>query len=75
MSTQFLSYPGLPWLTVYRDPLKFEVHVSLRFNDYTDTFIMNEDNIGEKGNLLLKEAYQRRAQLMVAYKIAKELEK
>jgi hypothetical protein len=75
MSTQFLSYPGIPWLTVYRDAIKFEIHVHIRFHHYTDTFTMNEDDIGEKGHLLLKEAYQRRAQLMVVYKIAKELEK
>ena len=75
MGTEFLSYPGLPWLSVYRNPFSTEVHVALRFNDYTDAFTMEENAIGENGNLLIKEAYFRRAKLMAIDKIAKELEK
>jgi hypothetical protein len=45
------------------------------FHDYSDIFTMHKNAIGVNGTKLIKEAYQRRAQLMVAYKIAKELEK
>ena len=75
VGTEFLSYPGLSWLSVSRDVHKFEVWVTVRFNDYTDAFIMNEDAIGEHGSLLIKEAYLRRAKLIAVSQIAKELEK
>jgi hypothetical protein len=75
VDTEFLSYPGLSWLSVSRDVYKFEVWVTVRFNDYTDAFIMSEDAIGENGSLLIKEAYLRRAKLIAVSQIAKELEK
>jgi hypothetical protein len=75
VSTEFLSYPGLPWLSVSRDVHKFEVWVTVRFNDYIDAFIMSEDAIGENGSLLIKEAYLRRARLIAVARIAEGLEK
>ena len=75
MSTQFLSYPGLSWLSVQRDVHKFEVQVSIRHEGYLDSFTMDESAIGVNGKDLLKEAYLRRAKLIAIEKIAKELEK
>jgi hypothetical protein len=75
MSVQFLSYPGLPWLSVQHGVCKFEVQVSIRHAGYLDSFTMDESAIGVNGKNLLKEAYLRRAKLIVIEKIAKELEK
>ena len=65
----------MPWLSVSRDVHKFEVWVTVRFNDYIDAFIMSEDAIGENGSLLIKEAYLRRARLIAVARIAEGLEK
>lgn len=72
-----LSYPGLPWINIHHDLREFKVHVRVEFLGHFDTFTMDDSvtAIGVHGANLLKEAYFRRAQLMVAHKIAKELEK
>jgi hypothetical protein len=73
VSNSALDWPGLSWLRVQHDLATFHVHVEVSLGKYTDTFTMHDSAIGVNGADLLKEAYLRRAQLMVVSKIAKEL--
>lgn len=74
MSTASLLHVfALKWLDLWIDHQAGAVHAHVRHGKYTDDFEMGQDDVGVNYSLLLKEAYFRRAQLMVVEKIAKEL--
>lgn len=70
-----LAYPGLKWLEVHVDSFTGMMHARVTYNQHVDRFSMAEKAIGRSGELLIREAYFRRAQLMAVDKVAKELEK